>query len=226
MFLKSALSSFELTRLDTTPSLSDSLLINKANLICKLFVEEVADIPKRSTLEQIYKRVKEAFNSRGKIKLSSYDLHYSPWVIFEPFENDKPLMGHWRFWRFYSKLTSGTYNYRYFKAMYASYITSYPYQEKYITTIQSHIKKMINEGESLSLQRLKPVFGLRLTLEADAHLSLLNDTKRTGDIEKTLRDNGLLDGFESAKLTQLVFKNYLVNLPNNPAPNINSQLIN
>ena len=104
MFAKSSLDSLNIDGWTTPPSLNNSLLIKAANKISKAFVNGEIEIPQRSTLEQIHKRLQDAFQSKSTKGLSRYDINNSPWVIFDRFTEQKPLMEQWWFFRFYTKL--------------------------------------------------------------------------------------------------------------------------
>jgi hypothetical protein len=211
MFAKSALQSFDIESWKSPPALNESLLIKAANDITKVFIENEIIIPSKSTLSQIYKRLKLAFETKDIASLSRYDINHSPWVLFDNFEDEKPLIKRWRFWSFYKKLTSDTNNYRFVSAFYNAYLFSYPYKEKNITDIQAHIKRLFNENESRKIKRLAQEILNRDTLAHQAHKQINKQIAKSGKIELELKTRGLLDGASSSKFTLAVLDDYLQN---------------
>lgn len=207
MFAKYALQSLEIEGLNKPPSIKESLLVKASNDITKITIDSDFQIPSKSSLQQIYTRLKLAFETKDISSLSRYDINHSPWVLFDYFDKDKPLIKRWRFMRFYKKLTHDVDNYRFIMAFYNAYLVSYPYKEKYINDLQSHLKTLFNSSENKKVARLSVEILRRNTLDTNAHVALSNNVIRTGKIELELKNRGLLEGLSSSKFT-LTFLNY------------------
>jgi hypothetical protein len=214
MFTRSALQSFEIESWNNLPTLNDSLLIKATNDITKVFIESDIVIPPKSTLLQIYKRIKLAFETKNIAILSRYDITNSPWVLFDNFDDEKPLMKRWRFWSFYKKLTFNLDTYRFITAFYNVYLISYPYKEKYINEIQSHIKGLLSGSKNRKTSRFAQEVVSRGTLEVEAHKFINKKIIKSGKIELELKTRSLLAGVSSSKFTLAVLNDYLINFNN------------
>lgn len=214
MFTRSVLQSFEIESWNNLPTLNDSLLIKATNDITKVSIESDIVIPPKSTLLQIYKRLKLAFETKSVDDLSRYDITNSPWVLFDRFDDEKPLMNRWRFWRFYKNLVSDTDSYRFVTAFYNAYLVSYPHKEKYIVDVQSYLKGILTTNENRKVARLSQELLSRGTLEIEAHNFITHQIVKSGKIEMELATRGLLAGVSSSKFTLAVLSDYLKNFNN------------
>lgn len=223
MLAKSALQSLEIDSWIKLPQVGESLLIKAANEITKVTVDNHINVPSESTLQQIYNRVKQAFESKNVTSLSRYDINHSPWVLFDHFDNNKPLIKRWRFMSFYKKLTSDVDNYRFILAFYNAYLVSYPHKEKYIGDIQSHIKVLFASSENKKIMRLSDEILTRKTLNNNAHIELINEVIQTGNIELELKSRGLLEGLSNSRFTLTFLKAFLNSFNENFASSTYSQ---
>jgi hypothetical protein len=228
MFAKSSLDSLNIDGWTTPPSLNNSLLIKAANKISKAFVNGEIEIPQRSTLVQIHKRLQDAFQTKSTKGLSRYDINNSPWVIFDRFTEQKPLMEQWWFFRFYTKLIDQTDNYRLFNALYHSYLMSYPFEKKYITEVQSYLRSVISKTKDRKIQNLGAEILERKTLDKNIHKEMSAELSSASNIEYYLMKKNLLGSLSSSRLTSVVFETYLSNYLNsmrNAERSIQSQQI-
>jgi len=214
MFAKAALQSLEIESWNTPPALRESLLIKATNDITKVSIDSAIEIPSKSSLLQIYNRLNTAFKNKNTSSLSRYDINHSPWVLFDQFDEDKPLIKRWRFMSFYKNLTRDVDNYRFIIAFYNAYLFSYPYKEKYITEVQNHIKQLFNGSENRKVSRLSVEILRRNTLDLNAHMAIIENVVRTGKIELELTTRGLTGGFSTSKFTLAVLSEYLNNFKN------------
>ena len=215
MLAKSALQSLVIDSWKTPPKLAESLLVKATNEMTKMNVDVHIQVLPHNTLQQIYKHIKTAFETRDVSLLSRYDINHSPWVLFDYFDNDKPLIKRWRFMNFYKKLTSDVDNYRFIMAFYNAYLVSYPYKEKYISDVQSLINSLFNNSKNKKIIRLSGEVLGRNTLDNNAHIKLAQDISRTGKIELELNNRGLLEGLSSSVFTLTIIKEYLSNIKDN-----------
>tara|TARA_R110001583_G_scaffold178457_5_gene334366 strand:- start:59689 stop:61089 length:1401 start_codon:yes stop_codon:yes gene_type:complete len=233
MFAKAALKSLEIESWNTPPALRESLLVKATNDITKISIDCTIEVPSKITLLQIYSRLKVAFLSKNISSLSRYDINHSPWVLFDQFDDDKPLIKRWRFMSFYKKLTNNVDNYRFIMAFYNAYLFSYPYKEKYIAEVQNHIKQLFSNSKNRKVSRLSVEILRRNTLDLNAHLAIIEHVVRTGKIELELSTRGLVGGFSTSKFTLAIFSEYLSNFKNyintssfNQKMNLISNLVN
>jgi len=211
MFAKSAFKSLEIESWNTPPAIRESLLVKATNDITKVTIESDIEVPSKSSLMQVYNRLKMAFETKDIDTLSRYDINHSPWVLFDQFDNDKALIKRWRFMSFYKKLTRDVDNYRFITAFYNAYLFSYPYKEKYIAEIQTHIKYLFNESKNRKVSRLSVEVLRRNTLDLNAHMAIIENIVRTGKIELELTMRGLLGGLSTSKFSLAVLSEYLSN---------------
>lgn len=215
MFAKSALKSFEIEDWNNPPAPRESLLVKASNEMTKVTIDSDFQVPPKSTLQQIYIRLKFAFENQNVSSLSRYDINNSPWVLFDHFDEGKPLIKRWRFMSFYKTLTSEADNYRFIMAFYKAYLISYPYKEKYINDIQSHIKSIFNTSKNKKVARLSVEIVRRNTLDTNAHVALSDNVTRTGKIGLELKSRGLLEGLSRSKFTLTFLSHYLSNFKEN-----------
>lgn len=215
MFAKSALQSLEIDSWSNPPVLRESLLIKASNDITKVTIDSDIEVPSKSSLQQIYSRLKLAFESKNVSSLSRYDVNHSPWVLFDHFDEDKPLIKRWRFMSFYKNLTKDNDSYRFIIAFYNAYLVSYPYEEKYINDIQGHIKSLFNKSKNRKIARLAAEVIKHKTLEANAHSILIQQVVKTGKVELELKTRGLLLGLSSSRFTLTFIKEYLKSFKDN-----------
>ncbi|GAA6204270.1 EH signature domain-containing protein [Thalassotalea sp. SU-HH00458] len=215
MFAKSALQSLDVESWNKPPALRESLLAKASNDITKVTIDSDIQAPSKSSLQQIYTRLKLAFETKNVSSLSRYDINHSPWVLFEHFDEDKPLIKRWRFMNFYKNLTNEVDNYRFIMAFYNAYLVSYPYKEKYINDIQNHIKSLFNNSKNKKVARLSVEILRRNTLDTNAHSALIQNVIRTGKIGLELKSRGLLEGLSSSKFTLTFLSHYLSNFKEN-----------
>ncbi|WP_166422950.1 EH signature domain-containing protein [Paraglaciecola sp. 20A4] len=211
MFAKAALRSLEIESWSTPPVISESLLIKASNDITKVSIENDLVVPTRTTLLQIYKRLKLAFENKDLTTLSRYDIYHSPWVLFEQFDDEKALIKRWRFWAFYKKLTQNVDNYRFVLAFYNAYLVLYPFEQKYIVELQSHIKSLFKESNNRKVFRVSAEILGRQTLDSNAHIVISQNIAVTGNVGSELRTRGLLEGLSASKFTVKVLSEYLEN---------------
>ena len=209
MFAKSALQSLEIESWNTPPTLRESLLVKATNDITKVTIENNIEKPTKSSLMQIYNRLKVAFETKDNASLSRYDINHSPWVLFDQFDNNKALVKRWRFMSFYKKLTRDVDNYRFIIAFYNAYLFSYPYKEKYLAEVQNHIKSLLVESKNRKVSRLSVELLRRNTLDVNAHMVIIKNIVRTGEIEQELMTRGLLGGLSTSKFSLAVLSEYL-----------------
>ena len=201
MFAKSAFQSLEIESWNTPPALRESLLVKATNDITKVSIESDVEKPTKSSLMQIYNRLKIAFETKDISSLSRYDINHSPWVLFDQFDNDKSLIKRWRFMSFYKKLIRDVDNYRFIIAFYNAYLFSYPYKEKYIAEVQNLIKSLFETSNNRKVSRLSVELLRRNTLDANAHMAIIGNVVRTGKIELELTTRGLLGGLSSSNFS-------------------------
>jgi hypothetical protein len=226
MFAKSSLDSLNIEGWMTPPTLNNSLLIKAANKISKALIEVEIHIPERATLEQIHKRLKDAFKTKSTEGLSRYDINNSPWVIFDRFSEQKPLMEQWWFFRFYIKLLEQSESYRLFNALYYAYLMSYPFEKKYITEVQNYLKTVIDKTKDRRITKLGVEIIDRKTLDKNIHIAMSIELFGASNIEYYLTTKNLLGSLSSSRLTSVVFETYLSNYLNsmrNAEPTIHSQ---
>lgn len=209
MFAKSSLDSLNIEGWMTPPSLNNSLLIKAVNKISKSLIDVEILIPERATLEQIHKRLKDAFKTKRTEGLSRYDINNSPWVIFDSFSEQKPLMEQWWFFRFYIKLLEQSESYRLFNALYYAYLMSYPFEKKYITEVQNYLKTVIDKTKDRRITKLGVEILERKTLDKNTHIAMSTELTSTNDIEKYLIKKNLLGPLSSSRLTSVIFETYL-----------------
>ena len=196
------------------------------NDITKVSVESDIEKLTKSSLMQIYSRLKMAFKTKEIGTLSRYDINHSPWVLFDQFDDDKPLIKRWRFIRFYKKLTHDVDNYRFIIAFYNAYLFSYPYKEKYIAEVQNHIKALLVDSQNIKVSRLSVELLQRNTLDDNAHIVMIEHIVHTSNIEQVLTSRGLLGGLSTSKFTLAVLSEYLNNFKSHINTSSFSQKIN
>lgn len=226
MFAKSAFQSLAIESWSTPPVISESLLVKVTNDITKVSVESDIEKLTKSSLMQIYSRLKMAFKTKEIGTLSRYDINHSPWVLFDQFDDDKPLIKRWRFIRFYKKLTHDVDNYRFIIAFYNAYLFSYPYKEKYIAEVQNHIKALLVDSQNIKVSRLSVELLQRNTLDDNAHIVMIEHIVHTSNIEQVLTSRGLLGGLSTSKFTLAVLSEYLNNFKSHINTSSFSQKIN
>ncbi len=209
MFAKSVFQSLEIESWNTPPALSESLLIKATNEITKIIIESDIEKPTKSSLMQIYNRLKIAFETKDVATLSRYDINHSPWVLFDQFDNDKPLIKLRDFMSFYKSLTHETDSYIFIVAFYNAYLFSYPYKEKYISEVQNHIKSLLIKSKNRKVSRLSGELLRRNTLDVNAHVVIIKSVVRSGEIELELKTRGLLDGLSTSRFSLAILSGYL-----------------
>ena len=214
MFAKSSLDSLNIEGWMTPPSLDNSLLVKAVNKISKSLIDAEIQIPERATLEQIHKRLKDAFKVKSTEGLSRYDINHSPWVIFDRFSEQKPLMEQWWFFRFYIKIFEQSENYRLFSALYYAYLMSYPFEKKYITEVQGYLKTVIEKTQDRRITKLGVEITGRKTLDKNIHIAMSIELSNASNIEYYLMKQNLLGSLSASRLTSVVFETYLSNYLN------------